>query len=132
MDLDNVVIDEEVKELSESADERTLVVFNNFSGIDGKLYFGEGRTLEPEHYRVVGATSLAVAPGGVPDLVVRAVEKRRIRESNACVISHEFSFGSDSFVKNSEHRRVGSSERYDVFSVVYLRVNEEELEKFKP
>ena len=137
MSLDNIVTQSELFELSKKEGGFELFSFRSFFGVDGDLYFGPGKTIGSKDYKVVGHTTLVIPKimgldgHSRNDALRRAIERRRIKESNAYLSEYGLSVSSEFLLhhRGADETNIGS--KYDVFSVLYLKVDEAILEEIK-
>ena len=128
MNLLKVITPEEIQELEKQETELSMFEFDSFLGIDGELYYDQGRTLGPEHFKVVGVNVIAVPESAKNEPIRRAVEMTRIKESNAYMLNYELTVKSHFGLL--EHKRGKTSQNdYVILSVAYFRVNEEKLKE---
>ena len=128
--LENILTQEEIEALSKQDRLPELISFDSFSGVDGYLYFEVGRTLSPEDYQAVGTMAFAAPAGIATKILAMAVEDRRIEGSNAYVIHYDLSI-DHSFGLTQRGQGVKSSESFSIFSVVYIKADEEKLKRLK-
>lgn len=128
--LENILTLEEVEELSGQDGSPKLTRFESFSGRDGDLYFGRGLTLSPEDYQVIAASVFAAPKGTSTEILARAIE-RRIREgsANAYVLQYELSIDQRFSLTEYKDYGVENSNIFSIFSVVYVKADEEKLKE---
>jgi len=108
-----------------------MVEFEHFFGIDGELYFEEGKTLDSKHYLPVGIRILAVPKNTNNVIIKKAIEYRCIKQSNAYVRKCNLVLGSDFNLANIYGNGVSNSNDYNILSILYIRDDEKALKYFK-
>ena len=126
MKLLKILTLEEIQELENQETGLSMFEFDSFTGIDGELYFGQGRTLSQENFNVVGANAIAVPRNVKNEVIRKAVERARIRESNAYMVNYELTVKSNFGLLEHERGKISNND-YSILSIVYFRVNEDKL-----
>lgn len=128
--LDNILTKREIEELAKEDKPLELVAFESFFGTDGELYYGGGKTLQPEDYQVIGAMAFAAPRKTDNEILARAIEYRRTKGSNAYVLNYELSVDQDFSLKQHE-QGLESNNHFSILSVVYIKADEEKLNELR-